>query len=170
MIAAAQKEEYIATVGFCWTVFLPLTYITLGLNYFYVLYLWAKDTNRDSARGGLRQAMHPIERVGTTLLPAGYDPKTWFAPEYDRGVHVCGLGHLYKLTSTGLVKKNRGVIGQCVGAAFFMFLLPIHFLKTFDWTPLRMSWYGPPSEMNDIRNRHASAGLRPRSQDFDEPG
>merc|ERR1719160_1112406 len=37
---------------------------------------------------------------------------------------------------------------------YFLLVVPIHFVKTFDWTPLRMSWYGPPSEMNSVRLRY----------------
>ena len=35
-----------------------------------------------------------------------YHQEDVYAPAYDRDVHVCGLGHLYKLTESGLIRDG----------------------------------------------------------------
>lgn len=69
------------------------------------------------------------------------------APEYDHDVHVCGLGTLYKATESGLLNKK----GCFWGSLHFLATVPAHFVKTFDWAPIRMSWFGPASEMRSVR-------------------
>ena len=62
--------------------------------------------------------------------------------QYNRDAHVCGLGACYVHTVDGGIQKY----GYVLATLYYLATVPIHFVKTQDWNPIRLPHSRNPAE------------------------
>lgn len=119
-------------------------------NWVVILVLWL-ESRQDYHFLGVN--LEPLKKI----MPAQFRDERAANDEYewdesDPGAGCPILWRMYGLTPSGLYDKYQNYWwGWPFGTFIYLLSLPFHFVKTFDWNGIRRTFYGPPSEEEDVR-------------------